>query len=144
MCPDVQPHSEMEELDPSRKTHITLAGVRGWLGLRFEGGGETMEANEPGLLALVYTMVRGEGTVEERYTVAVILQVPRKGSECYPTVVCRVSMAKLIDEDVILKEVTGNILSIPKHCKVLERGLRRLWDPVGNNWVVCILPSRWK
>lgn len=92
MCPDVQPHSKMEELDPSRKPHITLAearaGVRGGLGLRFEGGGETMEANEPGLLALVYTMVRREGTVEERYTVAVIMQVPRKGSECYPTVWC--------------------------------------------------------
>lgn len=58
----------MEELDPSRETHITLAAakgdVRSGLGLRFEGGGEMTEANGPGLLALVYTMIRGDGTVD--------------------------------------------------------------------------------
>lgn len=52
---------------PSRRTHITLVeakgDVRDGLGLRFEGRGQMMGANEPGLLALVYTMVRGEGTV---------------------------------------------------------------------------------
>lgn len=53
---------------PSRKTHITLAeakgDVRDGLGLGFEGGGEMMGANRPGLLALVYTIIRGEGTVD--------------------------------------------------------------------------------
>lgn len=68
----------------------------------------------------------------------------RKGLECYLIVVCRVSMVKFIDEDVIFKEVIGNILSILKYCKVLERGFRRFWDLVGNNWVVGILFLRWK
>lgn len=63
----------MEELDLFRKIYIILVGVRGWLGLRFEGGGETMEVNEFGFLVLVYIMVRGEGIVEERYIVVVIL-----------------------------------------------------------------------
>lgn len=63
----------MEELDLFRKIYIILVGVRGWLGLRFEGEGETMEVNEFGFLVLVYIMVRGEGIVEERYIVVVIL-----------------------------------------------------------------------
>lgn len=52
---------------PSRKTHITLAEAKGDVrdvsDLRLEGRGEMMGTNGPGLLALVYTMVREEDTV---------------------------------------------------------------------------------
>lgn len=67
MCPDVWPRSEMEEPDPIQgdpyRTGRERLRGRG-RGLRFERGGEMMETNGPGLLALVYTVVRGEGMVD--------------------------------------------------------------------------------